>query len=152
MNFYAKRRFFALLAVLAMVLCRSAKADELTNAAVESNAGIASDAASAPATHSSATTPDGGWHFGISPYLWFAGSHGTVGFNSREASYHASFGDIISSLNIGIMVAGEARKDRFVFPVDFLWMKLSDDKAIPPESLSWRHLDQGEDDREHTHS
>jgi hypothetical protein len=29
-----------------------------------------------------------GWHFGISPYLWFAGVQGTVGALGHEASVH----------------------------------------------------------------
>jgi opacity protein-like surface antigen len=155
MNFYTKRRFFALIAVLALMLCRSAKAEDpidvtvpndatvVTDAAITSDSATVSDAASAPdpaalgeaasasAPQTSPTTPDGGWHFGITPYIWFAGSHGTVGFRGVNSSYHASFGDIISNLNLGVMVAAEARKGRFVVPVDYLWMKLSDDKALP---------------------
>jgi hypothetical protein len=34
------------------------------------------------------------------------------------------------------MAAVEARKGRFIFPVDFLWMKLSDDKALPVNQVS----------------
>src|SRR5689334_18364655 len=35
-------------------------------------------------------TDDDGWHFALSPYLWFGGSHGTVGALGRTASVHAS--------------------------------------------------------------
>jgi hypothetical protein len=78
-----------------------------------------------------APVADNGWHFGVTPYLWFAGVHGTVGFRGYDASVHAGFGDIFSYLNIGVMGAVEARKGRLLLPVDFLWMKLSDDKGIP---------------------
>jgi hypothetical protein len=74
-----------------------------------------------------------GWHFGIAPYLWFAGAHGTVGALGHEGSVHASFRDIFSHFNIGLMFALEPRYNRIVMPFDFMWMKLSDDKALPFE-------------------
>jgi hypothetical protein len=95
----------------------------------------AAQATSIPAPPKSATAPDDNWHLAISPYLWFAGAHGTAGFRGVDTSYHASFGDIISKFNIGLMGAAEARKKRYVFPVDFMWMKLSDDKALPVNQL-----------------
>src|SRR5882672_7048641 len=76
---------------------------------------------------------DQGWHFGIAPYLWFAGVHGTVGARGHEASVHANFRDIFSYFNIGLMFALEPRYNRIVMPFDFMWMKLSDDKAFPFE-------------------
>ena len=86
----------------------------------------------APPTPQKATTdPNDSWHFVVAPYLWFAGMHGTVGARGYDASVHASFGDIFSYLNIGLMVAAEPRYKKFGAPVDFLWMKLSDDKALP---------------------
>ena len=86
-----------------------------------------------------ATTPktetpspsDDGWHVGITPYIWFAGVHGTVGALDHDASVHASFGDIFNYLNIGAMAAVEPRYNRIVMPFDFMWMKLSDQKALP---------------------
>jgi len=76
---------------------------------------------------------DEGWHFGIAPYLWFAGVHGTVGALGHEGSVHASFRDIFSNFNIGLMFALEPRYNRIVMPFDFMWIKLSDDKALPFE-------------------
>jgi len=74
---------------------------------------------------------DEGWHFTVTPYIWFAGMHGTVGALGHETSVHANFGDIASYLNIGAMGSFEARYNRVVLPVDFIWMKLSDEKGIP---------------------
>ena len=85
-----------------------------------------------PAPTSSASSNDG-WHLAISPYIWFAGIHGNVGALGHEASVHASFGDVFHYLNFGLMGAMEARYNRIVIPVDFMWMKLSDDKALPFE-------------------
>jgi hypothetical protein len=72
-----------------------------------------------------------GWHVSFSPYLWFAGVHGTVGALGHDASVHASFRDLFSYLNIGLMFTAEPRYNRIVMPIDFMWMKLSDDKALP---------------------
>jgi hypothetical protein len=74
---------------------------------------------------------DEGWHVAITPYIWFAGVHGTVGALDHEASVHASFGDIFNYLNIGAMATVEPRYNRIVMPFDFLWMKLSDQNALP---------------------
>jgi hypothetical protein len=72
-----------------------------------------------------------GWHFAFTPYIWFAGVHGTAGALGHDVSVHASFGDIFNYLNIGAMGAFESRYKRIIMPVDFMWMKLSDEKGIP---------------------
>ncbi len=36
--------------------------------------------------------PNDGWHADITPYMWFAGVHGTAGVLGHDASVHASFG------------------------------------------------------------
>ncbi len=88
-------------------------------------------------TSSTTATPaaDDGWHFGVTPYIWFAGIHGTVGALGQSTSVHASFGDIFNYLNIGLMGATEIRKRRFLLNTDLMWMKLSDDKALPINEL-----------------
>jgi hypothetical protein len=86
---------------------------------------------STPAPQPKETNTDDGWHVAITPYLWFAGVHGTTGALGREASVHASFGDIFNYVNIGAMGVLEARYKRVLMPVDFMWMKLSDNKALP---------------------
>jgi hypothetical protein len=88
-------------------------------------------AAPAQAQSSTASDPNDVWHFAIAPYIWFAGMHGTVGVRGYDASVHASFGDIFNYLNMGLMVAAEPRYKKFSAPVDFIWMKLSDDKSLP---------------------
>jgi hypothetical protein len=79
----------------------------------------------------SPATNDDGWHFGVTPYLWFASANGTIGALGREASVNASFGDIFSKFNIGLMGVFEARKKRLILNTDFMWLKLSDDSALP---------------------
>jgi hypothetical protein len=79
--------------------------------------------------------PNDGWHVEITPYIWFAGVHGTTGALGREASVDASFSDIFKYLNIGAMGVVEARYNRILIPLDFMWMKLSDDKGLPLNEL-----------------
>ncbi|HUL33556.1 MAG TPA: hypothetical protein VL128_06710 [Candidatus Eisenbacteria bacterium] len=74
---------------------------------------------------------DDGWHFAVTPYIWFSGMHGTVGALGSEASVHADFSDIFNYLNIGAMGVFETRYKRVIMPVDFMWMKLSDEKGLP---------------------
>lgn len=105
------------------------------NAGVIAEAGFASPQASAqmPAstTPVSSSAPDSNWHFAATPYLWFSGVHGTLGVRGFDASIHAGFGDVFSNLDIGLMAVSEVRYKRLLLPVDLMWIKLSDDKALP---------------------
>lgn len=132
MTLSSRRMFQTVVVALTLLLGRSAMAQEVHES---TDVAVAEQTSSALAPKSPAAMPDDKWHFGITPYLWFAGTHGTAGFNNRDVSFHASFGDIFSYLNIGIMGAAEARKGRWVFPGDFLWMKLSDDRGFPQSPL-----------------
>jgi hypothetical protein len=80
---------------------------------------------------SASATPDDAWHFELSPYLWFAGTHGTVGSQGRNVGLHASAGDLLSHLDIGLMGAAEARYKRFVLSGNLQWIRLSDSRALP---------------------
>jgi hypothetical protein len=77
-----------------------------------------------------------GWHFELSPYIWFAGTHGTVGALGRDASLHASPTDLLSHFNFGLMGAAEARYNRFLLNGDMIWIRLSDSRALPFPGLS----------------
>lgn len=94
------------------------------------------DPQSSPNTSTSSASDDNGWHFSLSPYLWFAGAHGTVGALGRNVSIHASAGDLLSHFNIGLMGAAEARYHRFLLNGDMMWIRLSDSKALPFPRLS----------------
>lgn len=85
---------------------------------------------------SSPETNAAGWHFELSPYLWFAGTHGTVGALGRNASVHASAWDILQHFNFGLMGGAELRHDRFLLYGDMLWIRLSDSKALPFPGLA----------------
>jgi len=74
---------------------------------------------------------DQGWHVDVAPYLWFAGIDGTVGVLGHEGSVHVTAGDVLSDFNFGLMGLVEARYNRVIIPVDFMWVKLKDSKGIP---------------------
>jgi hypothetical protein len=85
----------------------------------------------APAAPAPATNDDDKWHFVVAPYLWFPGLSGTTGVLGHTASVHVSAGDVLSNFNFGIMGAVEARKNRLILPVDFMWVRLKDNKGLP---------------------
>src|SRR3974377_975434 len=87
---------------------------------------VLDQATSAPAPPQAATADDDKWHFVIAPYLWFPGISGDVGAFGHNASVHASATDILGYFNIGLMGADEARRNRLLVPVDFMWVRVGD--------------------------
>lgn len=83
-----------------------------------------------PALPKAAADLDSGWHVSISPYLWFPGISGTAGALGHEASIHVSALDLAKYFNFGLMAQAEVRYNRIVMPVDFMWVKLSDEKGL----------------------
>ncbi len=118
----SKAQILAFRVTLTLVLCVPAIAQQPTDLITPDQTGSAPVPTAADDDH---------WHIGITPYLWFAGVHGTVGALGRTVGFHASAGDVLSKFNIGLMGAVEARRKRFLLPVDFMWIKLSDDKGLP---------------------
>jgi hypothetical protein len=62
--------------------------------------GTSQSGGTAPSPTTTAS-PDDGWHVGVTPYIWFAGVHGTAGALGFQTSVHATFGDIFNYLNNG---------------------------------------------------
>jgi hypothetical protein len=117
-----------------LLLSRPANAQQELSATTQPNP----DTQTATPGSASGNTPalnDDGWHLDLSPYLWFAGAHGTVGALGRDFSVHASPGDLLSHFNIGLMGAMEARKKRFLLTGDLLWIRLSDSHSLPVPTL-----------------
>jgi hypothetical protein len=71
------------------------------------------------------------WHVTAVPYLWFPGMHGTVGIMGHDASVHASATDILSNFRFGLAGITEFRRNRFLVPIDFMWVRLGADKSLP---------------------
>ena len=85
---------------------------------------------SAPAPQTDGTEDSSGWHFTVSPYLWFPGVHGEIGDAGRETGIHASAGDLLSHFRFGLMGVVEPRYKRIVMPLDIMWVRLGDDRAL----------------------
>lgn len=94
-----------------------------------------------PAQTDAAGAMDDQWHIGFLPYLWFAGMHGTTGVRGFDTSVRASAGDLLSHFNFGLMAATEVRKNRFVAPVDMMWMRLSDNHGVPENEVGVQSID-----------
>jgi hypothetical protein len=94
------------------------------------NAQDQTKSAPAPKTEDPSPSSDG-FHISITPYIWFSGLNGTTGVLGHDASVHADFSNIFSYLNLGAMGALEARYNRVIMPVDFMWMKLSSNRSLP---------------------
>src|SRR5271165_454968 len=136
MNSHRKRLFAVLIAMLlSLLFCLPAFAEE---PAAPAELTAQDQTPNAPSAQKAASSNDDGWHFIIAPYLWFPGISGTVGARGHDASVHVSASDVLSNFNFGIMGAVEASKDRLVFPVDFMWVRLDDDKGLPSTDLTER--------------
>ena len=78
----------------------------------------------------SASPTDDKWHFVSLSYLWFPGISGTVGARGYSTRVAVSPGDILDHFNIGLMGSFEPQYKRWSLPLDFVWVKLSADKAF----------------------
>lgn len=122
------QRFLIVLVTVTLCLLYSRGASAQEQIAVTDSQ---TQATGASGKTTAAANEDGGWHFALSPYIWFAGAHGTVGALGHNLSIHASPGDLLSHFNFGLMGAAEARDKRFLLTGDMLWIRLSDSKALP---------------------
>jgi hypothetical protein len=77
------------------------------------------------------TAQDDQWHLSISPYLYLAGVHGTVGAFGRDVGFKASIGDLLSHFRLGAMGTVDVRHNRFLTGVDLMYMRLGDNQALP---------------------
>jgi hypothetical protein len=92
-------------------------------------------ASTGAAASAAASISDNQWHADVVPYLWFPGMHGTVGAKGHDLSVHASAGDVLSHFRFGLAGVTEFRRNRFVIPIDLMWVRLAADKSLPfPEA------------------
>lgn len=83
-----------------------------------------------PSLPTPAPASESGWHFAVSPYVWFAGIYGNVGALGQEATVHVTPLNLLDNVDMGIMATADVRFDRIVIPVDFIWAQLSDSRAM----------------------
>jgi hypothetical protein len=84
---------------------------------------------------------DDAWRVRISVYGWFPGIHGNVGGADHNVGVHAPFSDLFHYLKGVIPIAVEADKGRWVMPIDFFWVRMGDNKAIPLGGLAVTYAD-----------
>ena len=117
------------LAVLSVLLALPLVAQGPTEAGAEVEATNAPP--SPPAQKSASPSEDGVWHFDVAPYVFIPGINGTVGALGHDASVHVSGSDVLSNFNGGLAGWFQARKNRFVMPIDIFWARLGTTQGIP---------------------
>jgi hypothetical protein len=106
---------------------------------------VASVAHSASAQEPAPPLPQPGWRFAITPYLWLAGLHGTIGIGDVTTDVSESAWDLLKSLRFGAMGDLEARYDGWVFGSDVIYVSLRDKHAFSTAAVSGElQLDQKE--------
>jgi len=103
----------------------------LSTLVVATRASAQSQSAMATPTQTDSSDADQGWHVDATPYLWFPGMHGTVGALGHESSVHVTARNVLSYFDFGLMGTVEIRYNRVIIPVDFMWVRLKDEKGIP---------------------
>jgi hypothetical protein len=92
-------------------------------------AGLAGLALLAPLTAWAQSDADG-WKFSIMPYLWVPSIDGKLNYGpppagGGSANVDVSASNLLSNLAFAAMVAGEARKDRWLIGTDLIYLHLS---------------------------
>lgn len=67
-----------------------------------------------------------GWEFSVTPYLFGAGLDGRAGVGNVTTDVDVPLSDLLDKLDAGFMVAATARKNRWIFGLDAMYIKLSD--------------------------
>ena len=116
-------------AIASVLLCAAAMAQGPTELSADTQASNAPPPPSAQKTAS--PSEDDVWHFDIAPYVFVPGIHGTVGALGHDASVHVSGSDVLSNFNGGFAGFVQARKNRFVLPIDLFWARIGTTQGIP---------------------
>jgi hypothetical protein len=74
---------------------------------------------------------DSNWHFAISPYLWVPWIYGSLGANGNSFRFYATPDELFSHFRFGLLGLVDTQYKRVVMPLDILWMRLGDDRALP---------------------
>ena len=65
-----------------------------------------------------------GWQFSVMPYVWLPAAKMDLSFGPRDRSTEIKVdpSDYLSNLNFTLMLAGEARKNRWLLATDFIYL------------------------------
>ena len=91
----------------------------------------ATDSHKAPAPQSSPK-----WEFSVTPYAFLAALNGRIGVAGQTTQVNASFRDIFKNLNFAAMGSFEARKGKWSFVGDAMYMSLSGQRVTPSPFFS----------------
>jgi hypothetical protein len=120
-------------ATASVLLCAAAVAQGPTELSADTQA---TNAPPPPSAQKAASpSEDGVWHFDVAPYVFVPGIHGTVGVLGHDASVHVSGSDVLSNFNGGFAGFVQARKNRFILPIDFIWARTGTTQGIPLTDL-----------------
>ncbi len=70
------------------------------------------------------------WNFTVAPYMWAVSMDGKVTVGDYSASSSMSFSDIMKNLQVGGLMHMEARKGRFGFFADPIYLKMKQDMTL----------------------
>lgn len=81
-----------------------------------------------------AQTADGGWKFSVTPYLWLPSVDGQLNYGppsqgGGSPSVSIDADKVLDALEMAAMIAGSARKDRWVIATDFMYLNMGTDKG-----------------------
>jgi hypothetical protein len=76
------------------------------------------------------------WQFSFTPYVWAASQKGRIGVDGSVTDVDLSFSDIFNGVDLGFSGRFEARRKRWIISVDFQWVSLSDDEAVPEDGAA----------------
>jgi len=86
------------------------------------------DPASAP---DAAPAPEPKWEFMVAPYIWFIGIDGSIDAAGHSADVNVTFSDIWDALDMTALVAAEARRGRFSFATNLIYLRISSSASHP---------------------
>ena len=82
-------------------------------------------------TPAGTASSDSDWHFMVAPYLWIPWVYGTIGANGNDARFYATPGELFSHFRFGLLGVVQPSYKRLLLPLDIIWLRLGDDKALP---------------------
>ena len=89
--------------------------------------GLAAMALTCIATAQEEKQPDQ-WQFGVAPYAWFTTIEGNM--NMGLPGLEVSPDDLLSNLELGALVSGEARYNRWLVMLDVVYLKASGSETL----------------------
>jgi hypothetical protein len=66
----------------------------------------------------------GGWSWNVAPYVWATGIDGTVGLGPVRAEVNQSFSDILSAVDLALMMRVEGQGEHWGMSTDLMYVNL----------------------------